>query len=152
MTKSDMLKAIEAAEATHLEQMKKITAAISGQKVENPTALGKMECECGVWFYSNERIMKQILSPQLFDRLDLAHENWHQEYAHLYAIFFKDSQKGGFLSKIIKRKIPKELYDKAKYYYKELQLATDELLHVTVSAKRRVMALPDAKFSELEVS
>ncbi len=151
MTKSDMLKAIESAEAMHLKQMQKIIVAISGEKIENPTALGKMECECGVWFYSNEVMLKKILSVQLFDRLDKAHEKWHQEYVYLYDMFFKEEKKEGFLSKIMKRKVPKEFYDKAKYYYKELQLATDELLNVSLSAKRRIMALPDAKFKELEV-
>jgi len=150
MTKSDMLKAIESAEAVHLEQMQKIIAAISGEKVENPTALGKMECECGVWFYSNEEMMKKILSPQLFSRLDNAHEKWHKEYVYIHDMFFKEEKKEGFLSKIIKKKLPREMYDKAKYYYKELQLATDELLSASLSAKRRIMALPDAKFEEIK--
>jgi len=149
MTKSDMLKAMETAEALHLEQMQKIIAAISGEKVENPTALGKMECACGIWFYSNEKMMKKVLSPQLFDRLDKAHEKWHQEYVYIHELFFKEEKKEGFLSKIIKRKVSKEVYDKAKYYYKELQLATDELLNASLSAKRRIQALPDAKFDEI---
>jgi len=151
MTKLEMLKAMERAEALHLEQMQKIIAAISGERVDNPTALGKMECECGAWFYANEKVMKKILSPQLFARLDKAHEKWHQEYAYIYEMFFKEEKKGGLLSKIIKRRVPKELYDKAKYYYKELQLVTDELLNASLSAKRRIMALPESKFEALEV-
>jgi hypothetical protein len=150
MTKSDVLNLIESAEDVHLEQMQKIIAAISGETVENPTALGKMECECGVWFYANERMMKKILSPQLFERLDKAHERWHQEYVYIHELFFKEEKKKGFLSKIIKRKVSKELYDKAKYYYEELQCATDDLLQASLSAKRRIQALPDAKFAELE--
>ncbi len=150
MTKSEMLKAIESAELVHLDQMQKIIAAISGEKVEDPTALGKMECECGIWFYSNEVMLKKILSVQLFERLDKAHEKWHQEYVYLYEMFFKEEKKETLFSKIFKRKIPKEHYDKAKYYYEELQLATDELLNVSLSAKRRVMALPDTKFEELK--
>jgi hypothetical protein len=150
MTKLNFLQLMESAEKVHLEQMQKIIAAISGETVENPTALGKMECECGVWFYSNEQMMKKILSPQLFERLDKAHEKWHQEYVYIHELFFKEEKKKGFLSKIIKRKVSKELLDKAKYYYKELQLATEDLLSASLSAKRRVQALPDAKFEELE--
>jgi hypothetical protein len=151
MRKEEVLQALETAEDLHLQQMKKIVSAISGEHISNPTALGKMECECGQWFYANEALMKKILSPQLFQRLDDAHERWHTEYENIYDIFFRDNQKsGGILSRLIKRKVPLQAYDKAKYYYKELQLATDDLLLVSLSAKRRVQALPQTKFDSLK--
>jgi len=151
MTKQEMLDSIENAKKTHLEQMHKIRSVINGKKIENPTALSKRECECGIWFYSHEKVMKDILGAQLFERLDKNHEQWHVEYFNIYNIFFKKEQKKrGLLSKVLKRdKIDSLTIDKAKLYYSELERSTDELLKVSESASRRVAALKDAKFAAL---
>lgn len=151
MTKTEMLDAIEHAKKTHLEQMYKIKKVMKGQEIENPTALSKKECECGVWFYTNEKIMKDILGAQLFERLDKHHEEWHKNYLHIYEIFFKeDTKKKGLISKIFgKDKIDSLTMDKAKLYFSELQNATDELLNASESAMRRVSALKDSKFAQL---
>ena len=146
MTKPEMIQAIENAKHVHIEQMNKIQSEIAGKKVTNPTALGKMECECGIWFHSHEKEMKNICGLQLFNRLDKAHEKWHIDYESIYKLFFKEEKKGLF-SKIIGSSKPDEMtLDKAKYYYSELQKDTDELLTVSDSAIRRVSALSDAKF------
>lgn len=125
---------------------------MKGQEVQNPTALSKKECECGVWFYTNEKMMKDILGAQLFDRLDKHHENWHKNYLSIYEIFFKEDpkKKKGLISKIFgKGKIDSLTLDKAKLYFSELQNATDELLIASESAMRRVSALKESKFTHL---
>jgi len=147
MTKSEMLQAIENAKQLHLEQMNKIASEIAGKKVQNPTALGKMDCECGIWFHAHEKEMKNVCGLQLFERLDKSHEKWHLDYANIYNLFFKEEKKGLF-SKIIGSSSNNEMkLDKAKLYFSELQKDTDELLSVSQSALRRVSALSDSKFS-----
>jgi hypothetical protein len=96
MNKSQILDAIENARKAHLEQMDKIRSVMNGIHIDNPTALSKMECDCGVWFYNNEDMMKNILGALLFDRLDKAHEDWHKEYLNIYNIFFKEEKKNRF--------------------------------------------------------
>lgn len=147
MTKQAMLDAIEKAKKTHLEQMHKIEAVINGEHVENPTALSKKECECGVWFYAHENEMKEILGVQLFDRLDKHHEEWHHEYLNIYNLFFKEDKKTGLFSKILGRnKVDTLTLDKACAYFVELQKATQNLLKASESATRRVSALQETKF------
>ncbi len=147
MTKLEMLDAIERAKKIHLEQMYKIKSVMQGENVDNPTALSKKECECGIWFYAHEKEMKDILGGQLFERLDRHHENWHQEYLNIYNIFFKEDKNPGLFSKMLGLdKIDSLTLDKAKLYFCELEDATDELLKASESAMRRVSALPDAKF------
>ena len=142
-----MLDAIENAKQIHVAQMDKIQSVIDGKKVDNPTALGKMDCECGVWFYSNEKRMKEILGAQLFDRLDQYHEKWHRDYVNIYDIYFKEEKKS-FFSKFLGTNQPDEMMrDKAKLYYSELKKDTAELLKASESATRRVAALSDTKFS-----
>ena len=147
MTKAEMLRAIENAKHIHLEQMDKIKLEISGKEVRNPTALGKMDCECGIWFYGHEKEMKSVCGLQLFERLDKSHEQWHIDYANIYNLFFKEERKGLF-SKIIGFGRRNEMQlDKAKLYFSELQKDTEELLAISDSAIRRVSALSETKFS-----
>jgi len=148
MNKSQMLEAIEKAKAKHLEQMQKIEDVIAGKSVKDPTPLSKTECDCGVWFYSHETEMKNILGAQLFERLDKHHENWHKEYLDIYNIFFKEEKKVGFFSKVLGKNKPDPLLiDKAKLYFTELEKSTEELLKASDSALRRVSALKEEKFT-----
>ncbi len=52
MNKTQTLEAIEIARKSHETQMAKIEAAISGEKVENPTAVAKSMCNFGKWLYA----------------------------------------------------------------------------------------------------
>lgn len=150
MRKEEMLVAIESARETHKKQMDKIKALIQGKEVENPTALGKMECECGQWFYSNKDIMIKILGHQLFERLDKSHEKWHKDYSRVYDIYKnQEKKKTGFLSKLVGRKMSALEFDKLKLYYKELSQITDDMFHEADTAMRRVAALPESKFKSL---
>lgn len=146
MIKEELLAAIENAKKTHLHQMQKIDDEINGKKIENPTALGKKECECGIWFYNNEEKMKEICGLQLFERLDASHEKWHNDYADIYKLFYLEEKKGIF-SKIKETFSSNQMkIDKAKFYYIDLKKDTEELLYIADSASRRISALSDSKF------
>lgn len=148
MKKEAMIEAIENAKQLHLHQMIKIESEIAGKKVDNPTALGKMECECGVWFYENEKEMKEILGLQFFDRLDKNHEQWHSSYASIYKMFFQDEKKGLFARLLGDSESENMKMDRAKLYYSELQKDTEELIKSADAAIRRVSALKETKFHE----
>ncbi|MBD3797650.1 MAG: CZB domain-containing protein [Campylobacterales bacterium] len=148
MTKSDMLQAIKSAREIHKKQMDKIQNIIKGNYIDDPTALGKMECECGQWFYGNKDLMTKILGHQLFERLDAIHETWHKDYSRVYAIYQEQQKKqNGFLGKIFNSNYSALEYDKLKLYYKELSAVTDQLLTQTDVAIRRISALPESKFT-----
>jgi len=148
MTKQEMLDAFEQAEKVHLQQMQKIEDGMNGKHVDNPTALSKKECAFGSWFYANEKELRTILGSQLFDRLDKGHEEWHKEYLPIFNVLFKENTKTGLFSKIFgSGKIDTLALDKAKTYFVELHKASDELLKVIESARRRVSALPNTKFT-----
>lgn len=148
MTKSDMLQAIESAREIHKKQMDKIQNIIKGNHIDDPTPLGKMECECGQWFYANKDLMTKILGHQLFERLDAIHETWHKDYSRVYAIYQEQQKKqNGFLGKIFNSNYSALEYDKLKLYYKELSAVTDQLFTQTDVAIRRISALPESKFT-----
>jgi hypothetical protein len=147
MKKNEVIAALENAKRLHIQQMKKIESEIAGKKVKDPTALSKLECACGTWFYENKEMMIDYLGAQLFERLDKNHEQWHNDYANIYNVYFKQERKKGLFSKIIgPNESDKMNLDKAKYYYSELQHDTEELLHVSDSALRKLSAMSDTKF------
>jgi glutamate synthase domain-containing protein 1 len=127
--------------------MYKIESLLNGKDVKNLPAIGKLECDCGIWFYANKDFMINILGAQLFEKLDSLHERWHIEYAKIYEIFFNKEKKKGLLSKLLGiNKIDPLQLDKAKLYYVELTQTTEELLKVSDTAERRVSALNESKF------
>lgn len=98
-------------------------------------------------FFENEKLFIEILGLQLYKRLDEGHTKWHNDYANIYNLFFKEEKKGIF-SKIFSFSDDKEMIaDKAKLYYEELKVDTEELFKITDSALRRVGALSSSKFS-----
>ncbi len=140
-----MVEAIESAKQTHIQQMKNIEEKIAGKMVTDSTALGKTECACGVWFYSHEKEMKEILGMQFFERLDKHHEQWHMSYASIYKMFTQE--KKGFFSKLLHSDESESMrMDRAKLYYSELQKDTEELIKSADAAIRRILALPESKF------
>jgi len=149
MTKEQMLEALESAHQTHQQQMEKIRTVIEGKEIENPPAIGKMECVCGSWFYAHVDAMKRILGLQLFERLDSAHEAWHRDYVNIYNIYFKEEKKGFFSKLLGANKVDPLQQDKAKLYFIELEKDSEELLSASASAQRRVTALSDSKFDSL---
>ena len=149
MNKSQMLLAIESAKKIHLEQMDKIQSALNEKEVEHPTPLNKMQCDCGVWFYENEAILKDILGAQLFERLEKHHDDWHREYEKIYAVLFQQDNAQGFFAKLLQSKTKDSLVlDKARVYFCDLQKKSEILLHVSESAIRRVAALSESKFEK----
>jgi len=146
MKKEAMIQAIENAKQIHMSQMMKVESELAGKRVKNPTPLGKMECECGIWFYAHEKEMKEILGMQFFERLDKNHEQWHVSYANIYKLFFEDEKKGLFSKVFGSAESESMKMDRAKVYYSELQKDTNELIKSADASIRRVLALQESKF------
>ena len=145
MTKEETLAAILQAKKAHQFQMQKIEQAILGEKVDNPTALSKKECDFGHWLYGDIET-KILLGEQFFHKLDIAHERWHYEYKRIYDIFFANEKKSFFSGIFSKSGISEMERDKAKLYYTELQETTKELLQILAACNRRISALNESKF------
>ena len=147
MDKVQTLKAIEDARNAHIAQMQKIDNWMNSQKVDNPTAVLKTECSFGLWLYKEENRVEDILGNQFYEKIDILHAKWHEEYARVYKIFYKE-KKTGFFAKFKKEEeIDSLALDKAKLYYQELQETTEQLLKVIAASHRRIEALSDSKFT-----
>lgn len=146
MNKALTLEKLAKIRKNHIAQTDKISTAVNGRKVSQPTALSSKECEFGEWLYDKENHLKDLLGSLFFEKLEALHEQWHKEYAKAYKILF-EKQGTGLLSKF--RSSPKidslEL-DKAKVYYTNLDEITSELLKILKLCEQRISALNENKF------
>ncbi len=147
MNKEQTLEAIERARISHMTQMEKITSAINGEKVNNPTSVLKSECDFGKWIYADESHLKKILGSLFYDNLEITHSKWHSEYISVFNILFKDEKKGFFSKLLGSSGIDAMEIDKAKLYFNDLETTTDELLRIIASCERRVNAMNELKFT-----
>ncbi|MDA3908037.1 MAG: CZB domain-containing protein [Sulfurimonas sp.] len=146
MDKTKTLESIQNARRAHEAQMSKIKATIDGDKVNNPTAVAKTKCAFGKWLYDDENHLRDILGSLFYDKIEVLHAKWHNEYFKLFEIFFKEQKKGFFTKIFGSAKITEMEVDRAKLYYSELEVTTQELLKALGSSERRISALPESKF------
>ena len=146
MNKQETINANEHAREAHIGQMAKVKSLIEGKQVDNLTPISKIKCEFGQWLYGDRERVKSVLGVQFYENLDTAHEAWHVQYSKIHAIFVHEKDEG-FFSKIFgTHKVNALEVEKAKVYYKDLELATKNLLRVLDASQRRVQALSEAKF------
>ena len=151
MTKKQILHAIEHAYEYHTEQMEKVTLLMEGKKVKNPTPRMKGECEFGKWLYGDASRIKKLLGIQFYNEMEIIHEFWHIQYEKIYNIYYNDTE-DGLLTKLFgnRRRLSEEEREEVREYYKELSRATDDLLDALSASKRRIIALKEYIFKNID--
>jgi len=152
MDKIQTLKLIDKIKASHERQMHKLELLMSDKDVDSIAPLAKTECELGKLMYSNEDALRRVVGSLFYEKLDVIHEKWHNEYSNIFNIFneyvqYKSTHKGLFSKLIGGKKVSDMDIDKAKLYYSELKLTTQELLHIIDVSRRRIAALAETKFN-----
>lgn len=141
--KEQCIEQIENVKAAHLKLMNSIDLAINGLDTQYYEPLSKYECQFGKWFYGSD-LAKLILGPQIYDRLEETHAQWHQIYAKIYTLLFP---KKGVIGKLFQSKPKAQDIDRAKAYYDDLQQLTDKLVRELEVAQKRAQALSESKFT-----
>jgi len=151
MTKKEILHAIEHAYEYHTQQMEKVSLLIEGKKVKNPTPRMKNECEFGKWLYGDASRFKRLLGIQFYNDMEIIHEFWHIQYEKIYTIYYGDEEER-LLTKLFgnRRRLSKEEYEEVRKYYKELRRATDDLLEALTASTRRILALKEYIFENID--
>ncbi len=146
MNREETIKAIDQATQAHEYQMNKIKALLEGSEIKSPPVVNKRECEFGLWIYDKNNHLKEILGAQFYDNLEDVHGKWHAEYSQIFNIFYRDRKKGFFSKLIGADKIDEMSMDRAKLYYSDLLITTQELFRALLASKRKVSAMADSKF------
>ncbi len=147
MKKEDCLNSLENLIKLQKNQMKNIYLVIHINKKNIPlTSTNHNECQTGKWLNSSHA--KEVLGPQTFEKLEQKHKEWHKIYQKIYDILF--SNKKGLLSKMFsKSKLSPMDEDRVKAYYDELESISKEFIQILESAKKRVNAMSESKFTKL---
>jgi len=150
MLKKQVLTAIENAVEYHNEQMEKIEQLVDGKSIKHLPPLCKFDSEFGKWIYGDAQGVQMVLGIQFYENIKVMHEYWHIEYAKIYDIFYYERD-GGFLSKIFgnKRKVMAKDLAQAQKYYKKLTRTSDDILEALTASERRVLALKDKSFEDV---
>ena len=151
MTRKQILRALEHAYEYHVEQMEKVTLLVEGNKVKNPTPRMKNECDFGKWLYGDASRIKRLLGIQFYDEMELIHEFWHIQYEKIYDLYYHDDE-DGLLTKLFgnRRRLSEEEHKEVQEYYKALSRATDDLLDALSASKRRILALTEYTFKNID--
>jgi len=151
MKKKQVIKAIEYAQEYHLQQMEKVSLLVSGKKVKNPTPKSKDACEFGGWLYGEASRIKKLLGIQFYKSMDLIHEYWHLQYEKIYNIYYDDEEDGIF-NKLLghRKKLSAEEHQEVQDIYSSLEQATDDLMEALSASKRRIIALKERVFEEID--
>ena len=150
MTREQTVESIQKAKKYHELQMQKIEALVYGKDITDPTAVSKRECNFGKWLYEDESHLKAVLGAQFYEKIEMLHGKWHEQYYKIYEIFFTKPAKKGLIAKVFNQnKVSPLDMDKAKLYYAELKENTENLFQAILACERRVMALSESKFQNL---
>ena len=153
MLKENVLEYVKRAKQTHASQVSKVDYLIRGIPLSSTLdPAGKRECFFGTWLYSEEKNLRVLIHSHHYDEIERLHSQWHDEFTTIYKIFYPENQ--GFLSKMIGKKhnASMQARDRAKAYFTDLQKTTELMLRKIEVIEKRIIALPESKFTELEAS
>ncbi len=141
MDKQQTLLSLEKSRRNLEFNLQTIKSLIDGKEVANIPSTNKHECMFGVWLYSKDNNLKNLLGGIFFRDLDVYYTQWYDEYTKIYILMF-----GEVFNTDKKKKITQMDIDKSKLYFSELSQTTDKLLRALNSSKRRLEALAEEKF------
>jgi len=145
MNKINTLNSIIAITKYHENQMQKLQDLVDAKSAEKPASISKTQCEFGLWLYSRDNNLQNILGHQFYEKIDKLYTEWHEQYHKIYKVFY--DEKKGFLSKLLTTDTPEMKLDKAKLYYAELKQTSNKLLGILASSTRRITAMNESKFT-----
>lgn len=153
MNKEHILEHLRAAKSAHIKWVQKAKLLINGIDVkEDSIPVDSTECKFGQWFYSEGQILNALSNNpvECMVKIERLHFNLHDVYMNIFNIYF-NKPKGGFFSKLFGKKTVIKDYeaDKAKQYYANLEIISQELLEEINRLERRLIAVPEERIKQL---
>ena len=144
-TKASILQHIYDAKRAHKEWVRKTDRLVhglqgyQGKRVdivvdESFIALDPSFCEFGIWFNAHAFHLSKIPSVGGFvSRIEEHHQQLHETYASIYAIFFVTPKNRSLFHKVFtmnSKKVSSTAREQAKIHFKYLKHSSNELLEV----------------------
>lgn len=148
MDKTITLQSLSDAKKAHLKWVQRAKLLIEGLPIdEGAIPLSYTDCKFGEWFYSEGQKLNALGNMDSLVEIEKAHIELHDNYMHIFKIFFTDNDRS-FFSKLFnsKKKISDEEREVAKSYFVKLQAASEEVLEHIGRLERRLYAIPQSSF------
>lgn len=161
-TKASILQHIYDAKRAHKEWVRKADKLVNGldgfrgKKVifnvdKTFIPLESSSCEFGQWFNSHSIHLAKIPSVGNFvQRIEQHHDQLHETYAKIYAIFFVIPHNRSLIHKIFtlnNKNVSKAERDQAKIHFNYLKHSSNELMDVISVLEEKITAL---EYNELQ--
>ena len=147
MTRENILKEIDNALNAHNDQVKKIEDLFNGYSVKNPTPKDKKACDFGLWLYSSENKLKELVGEEMFADVERCHNEWHIDYHEIYEAFYNKPEQN-FLKKVLhlQKEMDPVTFQMSNFYHREIIVASCKLSCHLDACKKQILALDASKF------
>ena len=151
MEKERVIQAIESAIRSHEDRLKASRLMVFGMQFDEEEGGGsETSCEFGSWLYGHYEWLSGFFGARQISEIEKLHKLWHEENRKIHAIYA--SKKGkGFLGKLLgSGKVTEGDMDKAKAYYAELKIISEQLLHRMQVLLTRAKSFPASDYEAKE--
>jgi len=147
MTRENILQEIQKAQESHNDQVKKVEELFNGYKVEKPTPKDKKKCDFGLWLYSSNNKIKELVGETLYEDIVRCHEVWHIDYNEIYEAFYNKPEQN-LLEKIlnIQKGMDPVTFQMSNFYHREIIVASCKLDWHLEECKKQILELDESKF------
>jgi mevalonate kinase len=155
MKKEDVLGHLRAAKAAHIKWVQKAKLLINGVDIkEDAIPVDSTECKFGQWFYSDGQVLNALSNNPLecMQKIESLHFELHDNYLSIFNVYFAETKKSGFFSKIFgvkKKTLTASEVQLAHEHYERLEEISKELLDEINRLERRLIAVSDEKIEAL---
>ena len=148
MTRENILAEIQKAQDAHTDQVKKIEELFNGNEVDKPTEKDKTKCDFGLWLYSPENRIKELLGYEMYDNLLKYHDEWHLDYHEIYEAFYNKPEQN-IIEKVLRvqKGMDPVTLQMSNFYHREIIVASCRLIWHLDECKKQILSLDDSKFN-----
>lgn len=148
LDKAVTLQMLGDAKKAHVNWVQRAQLLIDGLPIDKDAIpLSCRDCEFGQWLYEHGQKLNSLGNIPHLEDIEKVHFDTHDHYMKIYRIYFTENNRS-FLSKLLKskKKISDQEKELAKAYFKKLEIASEQLLHLISKLERRLFAIPENIF------
>lgn len=158
MKKEEVLSNLKSAKSAHVKWLEKAELVINGLDLQDSVVpVAYTECKFGKWFYGNGQILKGLSNNPIecMQNIEELHIDFHDKYSNIFNIYFSETKKTGFFSKLLglerKKEIGEVEVSLAKDCYLEMEIISSRFIEEIDRLDRRLGAVSSEKIEALEL-
>ena len=145
MNKKQILESIEHVRQIHKTNLQHIDFCLKGMPLkERPISPDPTTCGIHQWFIDEAQTLIPFLGAAFLKELTALHEQWHDEYAKIFSIYYPNDKGNDLFSKLFKskRKTLSQLeQERVRSYYNDLQQTSELFFHKLNRLERRIQVV-----------